>query len=538
MAKATPNSAPRGAPSDIAAAPAAVSRFRVVGSGRLGVGAGVCRVVRLVCGTVGLVGAIVTSEAGAEPLLTSVGVITRLMATDNLFSTARDPKSDIIGQILPNFTSARTGRRGSWRLYYGPSVMMYAGHSELNRVFQVLQANANFDLIDEYLGLTISANANQNVINPATANTGFNAFQNPDAFAQTAAISIAPVIRLPVLRGDFATLEIEPGLNYVFTARTADTFNNSGYGSPGSQSSFSITSGDYFSRLSWSVKGQSDLIGNDSFNANRGNASSFGNGTGTSTVYGELAYPITEQWSLTAIAGYDWGNYDAVQDPNGPRWRLTPYWQPSRAARIGLGYGQRYDSPDYFVDIGYQLSRTAISLRYDIVVSNARSSILNANVVNFQDAFGQPIAQPLQTQVLSGSVSNPALRGGYFVQDHLNLSATHRFGRTTASLSIDNYRWDYQDTANIVTQNQGTLTVTRALNPRATGSASVQYWIYDQSENGAENFEQLSLTTNFSYTLSRRLTSSLQYTFNQQNSSSPWRGFSANALWATLNWSM
>ncbi len=474
----------------------------------------------------------------AEPLFTSAGVLTRLMVTDNLFMSAIAPESDLILQIMPNITGGGKGRRGSWRLFYGPSAVIYFGNSYLNQVFHVLQANANVDLIDEYLSLNISANANQNIINPATGNAGFNALSNPDAFAQTASISVTPRIRLPVLRGDFATLEIEPGVNFAYTAATADSFNNDGYSSGGSQSSFRIRSGKYFSRTSWSIVGESDLVGQGSGNWGGINGSNTGSGTGTSEVYAEVTYPITDQWALTAIAGYDWGNYDSFQDPNGPRWRFTPYWQPSSATRIGLGYGQRYNSPDYFVDISHRWSRTSISLRYDIVASNARSAIINTNVVNFEDAYGEPITQPLQTQVLSGSVANPALRGGYYIQDHLNLAASHDFGRTSASLSFDSYRWDYQDSPEITTQNQGTLTLSRALTRRAQGSASLQYWTYAQSVGAAEDFDQLSLSTQVSYQINRRLNSSVQYSYSQQDSSSTWRGFSANTLWLTLNWNM
>ena len=168
-------------------------------------------------------------QVRAEPIITSAGLLTRLIFTDNLFLTAQGAEAAGILQLLPNITGGGASKRTSYRFYYGPSALFYGGgNSDLNRVFHVFQADANVDLIDDYFSLQFSANANQNLVNPGVQSTGFNALGNPSAFAQTASISVTPVIQFPLLRGDFASVRFSPGINYVFAAKTADGLGNTG----------------------------------------------------------------------------------------------------------------------------------------------------------------------------------------------------------------------------------------------------------------------------------------------------------------------
>ena len=501
---------------------------------------------------------IVVQGAVAEPLVTSVGLLSRLVFTDNLFLTNVGGASGTtsqsaavsaggqslaanqgrefgtILQLLPNITGGGGGSRSSYRYYYGPSAVIYGeGHSELDRIFHVLQANASLTVIDGYFSLQLSANANQNLVDPNAGNAGFTALGNPNAFGQTASIQLTPVFQFPILRGNFATVQFAPGINYVFSAKTAGGTDNSG--TTGSQSSLTITSGDYFSRMPWQITAASNI-----FNAGNNSGSNYGtgSGTGTSTVSGTVTYPISDQWQIQGLVGYDWGNYDSLSQPDGLRWRVTPYWSPSRDTTIGLGYGSRFYGADYYANIQHRHRKTVVTASYEINVTNARTVILNSNVVNFQDPYGQPITNPAASQTLSGSIANPALTSGFFIQKQLLLGITSKFGRTTVSLNVNNWHWDYRDTDNQVDQNQGTLTFSRTLSPRSSGNLSLQYWTYNQSAGGGADFSQASVSTGYTYQISRRTQGSATYTYSRQDSATPSQNFGANQLWLTLNWNM
>jgi len=499
---------------------------------------------------------ILVQGAVAEPIVTSVGLLTRLVFTDNLFlanvggtsGTTPQPAAlsgggqsgaanegkefGTILQLLPNIAGGGGGSRSSYRFYYGPSAVIYGeGHSDLDRIFHVLQADASLTVIDGYFSLQLSANANQNLVDPNAGNASFTALGNPDAFGQTASIQLTPVFSFPALRGDFATVQFAPGINYVFAAQTVGGTDNSG--TTGSQSSLTITSGDYFSRMPWQIVASSNI-----FNAGASSGSNYGNGSGTSTVSGTVTYPISDQWQIQGLVGYDWGNYDSLAQPDGLRWRVTPYWSPSRDTTIGLGYGYRFFGADYYANIQHRRRKTVVTASYEINVTNARTAILDSNAVNFQDPYGEPITDPLAGQTLSGSIANPALTSGFFIQNQLLLGITSQFGRTTVSLNVNNWHWDYQATGNQVDQNQGTLTFSRTLSPRSSANLSLQYWTYNPSARGAVEFSQISVATGYTYQVSRRTQGSATYTYSQQDSDTPSQTFGANQLWLTLNWSL
>jgi len=177
-----------------------------------------------------------------------------------------------------------------------------------------------------------------------------------------------------------------------------------------------------------------------------------------------------------------------------------------------------------------------LAFTYETTVSNARTAVANDNVVNFEDSFGQPVTDPLNDQLLSGSVSNPPLANGVFVQNQMNGSIAHRFGRTTGTFSILQNHWDYQATDLQIDQTQGNLALRRTLSSRASGSLGLQYWIYDQSSANQNDFDQYQLTAQWSYRLNANLHSSVSYLYSQRSSDSSALDFDQNQIWLTLNW--
>jgi uncharacterized protein (PEP-CTERM system associated) len=484
----------------------------------------------------GLALTLAVAPVGADPLIASAGVMTRLVYTDNLFLTVAGKEAAPIFQLLPNITAGRQGSHGSFRLYYGPSALFYGGgYSELDSVFHVLQANANMDVVKDYVSLQFTASANQNLISPVISNAGFTALGNPGAFAQTASVGVTPVFQFPLVHRSFAVVRFAPGVNYVFTSKTATGDSNAG--SSGINSSLRVTSGDAFSRLRWELAGNTNLYNQDTVNSRSANQN-----TGTSNLNLTLIYPFSVQWRVEGLTGYEWSQYDSVysslEQPQGWRWRITPYWNPSPNTSVGLGYGWRYFGADYFANIRYLYRKTALTLSYESTVSSARTALLDTNVVNFQDPYGAPITNPLQTQTLSGSIANPALRSGLFVQRQLLLTLAHQFGRNYGLLSLNTNHWDYVDSQNVVDDVQGTLSLSRSLSARATGRVGMQYWKYDQSEIGAVDFSQYQAWTELSYQLSRRTTGDVRYSYTQRSSDYPDQDFDENSVWLTINWGL
>lgn len=479
-----------------------------------------------------LLAVVAAGPSMAQQLVSNAGVVSRVIFTDNLFSAPSNKDSAAILQLIPNISGVNSGRHSRYRYFYGPSVIIYGGgHSDLNRVSHILQGDATLSLIEDYLGMRVTARANQNLIDPAQLGTrsGFDSLGNPDAYAQTAAIEVAPVISLPLIRGDYATLQVEPGINYSFSSDTADGRRN--LGQAGSRSYVRLTSGEYFSRMPWQLVWYGNALVN---NANT-------NGTANNR-YSELTFTANYRWdrelTIQGLAGYDNNSYGGLDETRAPRWRITPIWSPTSQTTIGLGYGHRYFGNDWYLRWEHRLKRTIFSLEYDSTVSDARTSILSQDVVSFQDPFGDAI-DPVTGGDFTGSNTNPVLTAGTFVLNQLRGRFAWRRGRNYLSLDVWQDERDYEISDVSYLDTYSTLTLNRSMTQLARGSLRLDYWQHsDQSGSSprAADFTQYRLSLSWEYDLSERLAADVTYSFINRASDFEDEDYDENRLYLTLNW--
>jgi uncharacterized protein (PEP-CTERM system associated) len=470
--------------------------------------------------------ALVSGAATADPIIARAGVLSRLIFTDNLFLNREGKESDVILQLLPNISGGRAGSRANYRFYYGPSLLFYGGgNSNLNRMFHVLQADGAVQLIDEYLGLRASARANQNLVNPNQDRAGFDAVGNPDAFAQTASIRITPVIRLPI-RSDYAVVQIEPGIDYVFSSDTADGRSNQG--DVGSRSSISVRSGEYFSRTTWSVIWRANVF-------NTGNS---GSRTNYETLYGTVSYRVDRNWQIEGLAGYDNGSYASQNDTRSPRWRITPTWTPSANTTLAFGYGRRYEGNDWYLRLRHQFKKLVVSAEYETVLSDARTQLLTQDVVQFEDPFGEPIRDPLSNQELSGSINNPSLVNDVFVLQRLRGMLGYRFGRNNLTLRLWRDNRTYQESDLDYVDDYSILELVRAMNPRMNGSIRLDLWGHQEDTVNSVDFTQYRASLQLSYRVNERTSTSILYSYLNRASDSDLQDYDENRLMLTLNWAL
>jgi uncharacterized protein (PEP-CTERM system associated) len=474
--------------------------------------------------------ALLAPSAQAQRIPLTFGVLSQLMFTDNL-NLSPDKESGGVLQLLPNVAGANATSRTSWRLYYGPSALFYSGGtSDTSRVFHVFQGDASIQLIDQYLGLMISARANQNLTDSAAvgpdAGAGFDALGNPDAFAQTASVSIAPVIRLPVVRGDFATLSISPGINYVFTAETSGGATNQG--DPGAITAVTLTSGEYFSRMPWSIDWSSNVY-------NSGADSGVDNPRRDS-LNATLNYRIDRRWTMDFQAGYDYGDYDSTGETQGARWSVGPTWTPSAKTSVSAGYGERYFGGNWYLDISHVFKKLAFSLQYATTLTDARTALLNDDVVQFEDPFGQPTTNIAASQQPYGTIRTPALNNQVYVQQSWIGNLDYTFGRSTLSWQLQLQEQEYRSTDLKYSDFYSTLALRRALNPKLTGTLGLDYWGHGGEGVGAADFDQYRVVVQLSYALGRDLSTSLGYYHTDRASETQGFGWDENRLALTLNW--
>ncbi|MFN2164303.1 MAG: hypothetical protein ACK2UN_19715, partial [Candidatus Promineifilaceae bacterium] len=268
----------------------------------------------------------------------NAGLVTRYIFTDNLFLStnnqfrpgAVNPRSNNniylsgqgkesgnIFQLLPYVSWVRSGSRVSAQVNYGPSLLWYPGHTDLNSMRHVLNAYLDTEVIERYFFIDITAQANQALINPRL-NTGFDAIANNDAFAQTASVFVTPRIQFPIAGGRFARVEFQPGFGAVGWSTGAS--NGGRTTTPQTNTTLRITSGSMFTKAPWSINWQRRQFDTDT-------------NEGFGRFDTRVGYIFGPRYRADIVLGYDDGDYTAANGrTSGARWELWFRWTPKTSS--------------------------------------------------------------------------------------------------------------------------------------------------------------------------------------------------------------
>ncbi|MCG6940115.1 MAG: TIGR03016 family PEP-CTERM system-associated outer membrane protein [Thiohalocapsa sp.] len=420
------------------------------------------------------------------------GVQSRVVLTDNLFLTAGSRETGEIVQVRPFVSSSRKGNRVTARFNYGPSALWYPGRSDLNRVMHTLNAGVQMELIERYFVLEVGANANQALINPRV-NSGFNALGNPNAFAQRATVTVRPRINLPVLGGRFATVRITPGLGYSYTAASADGRN--GLRTPTTNSSVRVVSGSIFTTVPWSMTWRRRMFDTRT-------------GEGVGEFLTRVGYVFNPKYRVDVSLGYDDGS-SAYRGTNGKtrgaRWETALQWTPHSRARFTAGVGERYFGSTYRFEGFYRHKHWAFRSSYRVSIENAATALQQQQVVPMQDVFGKTIRNPFtRGEVLTTSVTTPALTNDTFLRKLLTLESSFSKGRNAASLRWFVTRRDYDKSDVQTLDNQLQFRYSRSLSARLRASAVVNVWDHSESSDSRYDYVQDALDLVVHYEVGRR----------------------------------
>jgi uncharacterized protein (PEP-CTERM system associated) len=442
------------------------------------------------CAALALVLAVVTDVWGSWR--GTAGLQAQLSYTDNLFLTSEDAEAGSIVQVRPYVSSSRQGARVQARVNYGPSLVYYPGNDELNDVLHTLGAGLTAELVERYLFLDVSANANQVLVNPR-ARAGFDALRNPDAFTQRASIRVVPRLVLPVFGGRFASVRVSPGLGYNFTASTAD--DNDGLRTPTSDTTVSIVSGPMFTRLPWSINWRRRIFDTDT-----------DEGIGSFTT--RVGYIFSARYRFDVVLGYD-ESTDAFRaddgETRGVRWEAIFGWTPNTRARFEFGYGERYFGETYRFNGRYRHKRWAFDSSYRVTIQSAATVLEEQEVVPVVDVFGNPIEDPFNTdEVLTTTVTTPVLIDDTFLSDDFSLRAAYSKGRNSASARWQVARRNYNEADLDTLDNRVQLSYSRRISTRLTAGATLNLWDHSEDPDAAFDYFQDALDLNVRYQLGPR----------------------------------
>lgn len=467
------------------------------------------------------VGIVATVQATAsDAWRSSAGLRSTLNFTDNVLLSQSDPESDVVLQLQPFLNSTWQSRLSSAQIAYGPEFVVYANHGDLNRNWQYLRAVGTTELVEDFVGLAVSAQANPTVANQTTPTAGFDPVANPNSYTQTASFSITPTIQFPIRAGSYATVQFNPNLNWVGYNSTdggngvAPTNSST---SVGSASTLNINSGSYFQRFPWSLNYTNTLFDPE-------------NSAGLGSVSATMGYILSRRYRVDLVLGYD-DQYTGSgasaafnAEGGGIRWQPRLTWTPNDDTTATFGVGEAYYGTDYYVNILRQQKRFVFGLTYNTVVQNARQAVLQQQTIPFQDAFGAPIVDPINSGQSNQVTSTPTLVEGTYVGRVLTGTLGFKGRRTTVTFNINATSYDYQISGEKSLQSYGSLLATHSINTKLSSRAEFLYQRNDYDRSSYDSWDQYRLAFGLVYQLGRKTTAGVTYSLSQGSSSNAGAG--------------
>jgi uncharacterized protein (PEP-CTERM system associated) len=444
---------------------------------------------------------------------TTAGLTLNTDTTDNVGLDALDRETDTVVRLRARLGANRRGGRARLRFAYAPEARYYVNGTQNDEVVHRLRANGDVELVKKIFFLRLDAYANQALIDPRES-AGFDTVSNPDAFTQTFGMRITPDFRIPLLRSDFAQVRIRPGINYTFTADSAD--REDGVRQGGSTTRVNITSGSYFPRMPWSIDYRNDV-----FDVDRDD--SWGRASGT------LGYRINSTYRVDFTVGYDSAKVDQGvaddRDTDGFRWRSTLRWTPNARTSLALGVGEAFFGDDWRLDFRHRHKRTSITASYYKNIEDFTTQLLEERTIPFVDPFGNEIVDPLTGEQLGVVVGTPVLVDEIYLVERFRFSISQSRGRTNGTFNVRYDKRDYS-VSNLDSEDMVlSLRLNRRLTPKTTGNLRIEYWDSREDSAGGEDFEQYGAQLGFNYRLGPRTSVGLRYRYTDRSSSAPGQNF-------------
>lgn len=303
---------------------------------------------------------LLSQHAAAAEWLITPSLNLKETYSDNIRLAPRgSERSEWITGIDPGISFSGKGSNLKVNASYQMQNSFYAKDSQEHSRNHQLNADANAKLVDELLFLDGKASISQQNISlfgpQAADNTNITGNR-----ASVATYSISPYLRHRF--DDIASSELRYTHDEVRT-RVGGLSN-----SEGDSTLFNLNSGTAFSRLGWGLHYNKHKTGYSNQPA-----------VDTETYSGDLRFPITPKFSLTAIKGYEKNNYLSIsgEPPEGRFWTAGFSWTPTARTSLVASTGRRYFGKTHSLAASHRSRNTAWSLNYSEDITSSRNQFLS-----------------------------------------------------------------------------------------------------------------------------------------------------------------
>ena len=444
---------------------------------------------------------------GNRPFALQPAIAIDVLATNNVFQTRSDARSDIITTITPSITGMVSTTRLIGSFSYVPSVSLYNTYSSQNALYQIGSGELLAAIVPGLFYVDMRAWASVVPQNGGFVPGGTQVIDSQNA-VQTFNAQITPFL---VHRfGSAATAQL--GYSYQYSQQDWATGPDQGPDSlaqsyTGHRGFAVLRSGEDLGRLA--LQGRVDgtaFVGTGIYDgAHRFIASV------------EARYAILPTVAILAEVGYENIEYGGTNPGTieGPTWSIGTRLTPSPDSIIILRYGRHDGFNSLYLNAGVAVGvRTMLYASYAERLTTSLSQAQDLLETTTFDALGNPVDSQSGAPVI---LINPFLgvSNALFRLKTASASLQQRWSRDVFTLS-----GSWQDGEPVSStpgetafaQRGGYVTFNWAheLTPRTTGIATAQYGRISQNQVSSEDGNSYSAALTLVHRLSENLTASAQ----------------------------
>lgn len=439
--------------------------------------------------------------------------------TDNV-GLARDEaaeEEEWITQLNPGLTLSRSGGRAELDLEYRMQNLYYARESERNNTFHQFAAHGNAELMKESVFLEADAGYSQQIISPEER----VALRNIDVTQNRTDVGTARVSPYAVKRfGNSATSTLRYTYDQVYFERgpVSDTQSHSYLAQ--------LESGRRFNRLGWAL----------SYQRREEDRRARGDTVQTESVTARTSWQATAKLHLFLSGGYERDEFRqraGAEEPEGTFWNAGFSWAPTPRTSVTASRGERFFGETWNLTASLRTRSTRWSARYNEDVRTVQQLLLDREVFQLTDPFGQPVIGP-EGQPVFVEVVIPRLSDEVFVERRGSLSVAKDTGKSTFTLRLTESEREFQEGTE-ADQTSAVLASWRWRFATRTYSLLSGRWRRHEVEATQTESDLQDTSVAIVRRIRRNLTGSVELTHTKQETENGTGGYDQNTVTARVN---
>ena len=426
-----------------------------------------------------------TTEVMAGEWLVKSGIGVGKTYTDNVELDENSKDSKLITTVSPSFNITGTGNRANVKALAAFQFHNAGGDSD--SFSPRISANADAELIEDFLFIDANLFANQSLIDPSSA-AGNSSINQNDNVTTTYDYTISPYI----VRHLGQTADFQLRYTYDDQINKGDELSDSV-----KQSVLgTLKSGKDFSRLNWTLTGDYQET---TFDDNDTTGEDADNEQFSASI--KVGYQLFRRLNVNGTIGQDWNSFEPADgdDPDDNFWDIGLLWEPSQRTSFDVGYGKHFFSTTPRFKFSHKMRKLTFESSYSRALTDTRSERRNTN------PFGLNEEQLQQVEILDPDLyqfltDNFTFQDqGIFVNERFDNSLSLKGRRTTATLYLKESKQIREDIDDDSIFTSLGVRIERKLSSKNTVTSRLSW---DEREEGAGNKVD---TTRFYLSLKRKI---------------------------------